>query len=594
MTMQQQPVALPPFTPANALRMYLDKQIDPLCQNFLNVLNYFSQRTAFNISAQDMHYLNEFVKTFLYIFTQTDFVPPDKYAPAFVGFNHVISNLVAITSFKNTDAQLEMLRNQQFNYTRVLTLYSARNTILFDAKTLFDLNGQLASLWYCMYASSYYSGLVTKTVSDNLKRHYAFEHPNLLPLADIQELYFGSTYLDGVSDRIIKQKVNAAVKTTTAKMPPIHNKPQPGKIGVFSTMWTPNHSVFRNYSAFLTQMRNRYDLTFFKLGKNVPHDTSMFHHVHTVESLNELMNHTAFRENQFQVFYYPDVGMSGESIVLGNRRVAPIQICSPGHSVSTYGAEIDYFISGVDVETTNNPEQNYSERLVLLPGMGVIHNKPLYTPTGKKKQTEDIIINCSWFAQKVNYSFVQSIRKLLDGLKRKVKLRVFLGHSSGRKNDHLPFVLALISQLGQENVQVYAGLGYGDYMGIMEEGDLSIESFHFGGCNTVSDSLYLGIPMITWEGNKWYNRIGSQMLRLTDLHDCITTNEADYIAKITELVHDDEKRQKLRERVAKADLNKTIYNEDEAKYFEAAVDYLVANHEKLQADGKRDPIVIPR
>src|SRR2546429_306824 len=78
------------------------------------------------------------------------------------------------------------------------------------------------------------------------------------------------------------------------------------------------------------------------------------------------------------VVYYPDIGMTPQSILLANLRLAPIQIMSLGHPVSTWGSEIDYFISGADVEPPNYPERNYSERLVLLPGCGGVYNRPLY------------------------------------------------------------------------------------------------------------------------------------------------------------------------------------------------------------------------
>ena len=50
--------------------------------------------------------------------------------------------------------------------------------------------------------------------------------------------------------------------------------------------------------------------------------------------------------------------MSLHSIALANMRIAPIQITSPGHSVSTWGADIDYFISGADVEVAPRIRNN--------------------------------------------------------------------------------------------------------------------------------------------------------------------------------------------------------------------------------------------
>jgi predicted O-linked N-acetylglucosamine transferase (SPINDLY family) len=66
-------------------------------------------------------------------------------------------------------------------------------------------------------------------------------------------------------------------------------------------------------------------------------------------------------------------------------------------------------------------------------------------------------------------------------------------------------------------------------MALMEEGDICIDASHFGGSNTMADSLYLRKPTVAFEGNKWYNRIGSQMLRVVGLEELIAKNAEQYI-----------------------------------------------------------------
>ena len=135
----QKSTSAPQFVAASALRMYLDRQFDELCNCFLAVLDYYNQNTLFNVTPADLKYLNDFVQTFLFLFSQDDFAVPDKYISSFIELNHVISNVVAMSSFKTTDAFLE---NHQFNFARVLALYSARNKTRIDTKLLFDTNAR--------------------------------------------------------------------------------------------------------------------------------------------------------------------------------------------------------------------------------------------------------------------------------------------------------------------------------------------------------------------------------------------------------------------------------------------------------------------
>lgn len=139
-------------------------------------------------------------------------------------------------------------------------------------------------------------------------------------------------------------------------------------------------------------------------------------------------------------------------------------------------------------------------------------------------------------------------------------------------------MMNVVRALGHENVSLYAGLNYEQYMSLMEEGSLSIDSFHFGGCNTVSDSLYLGIPIVTLEGQHWYNRIGPQMLRLVGQNDCIASTVDEYVSITLRLIEDAAYLEALRLRLVNADLVNTIYSTEQAQFFPRAVQQLIENH----------------
>jgi hypothetical protein len=64
-----------------------------------------------------------------------------------------------------------------------------------------------------------------------------------------------------------------------------------------------------------------------------------------------------------------------------NKRLAPVQIASYGHSVSTRGSQIDYWIGGagadfIPADLALGPHPNYAETLVLVPGLGIVHDRP--------------------------------------------------------------------------------------------------------------------------------------------------------------------------------------------------------------------------
>jgi hypothetical protein len=92
------------------------------------------------------------------------------------------------------------------------------------------------------------------------------------------------------------------------------------------------------------------------------------------------------------------------------------------------------------------------------------------------------------------------------------------------------------------------------------------------------------------EGDKWYNRIGPQMLRVAGLSKLIATKDDEYVHIATKLIHDDKHRRQICNRLAAVDLDATVFDGSAAVYFREAIDYLIAHHDRLQSEPDRRPI----
>jgi hypothetical protein len=587
---------LEPINDKALLEKYFSKEYDQLSEFFLSVLEHFEKVLYLELSPELEHTINIFLKHFLYIITQQDYVIGDRYITRFIQLNLTISNLVSISSFGTTDPYLKILENQANNFVKVLALYSARNTHKFDRTWLFKAESNLASLWYSAYAGIYRCALVNAKVRQNLRDHLAHADEHHKAWYNISDLYFGATYIDNDLDRHVKQRINQSIQARfVAEGVHCQNVPTPKKIAIATSMWFPNHSAYRILFEFVDSLRSEFDLTLIHLGKiRNDLDISIFNRVKYVYFEHGSLNISSVLSNDFQLIYYPDVGMSTESILLANLRLAPIQTCGLGHSVSTFGSLIDYYISGEEVESPAGAENNYSERLILLPGLGAIHNVPLYQLQYIQKQREEILINCPWYAQKVNYEHLGLLKEIIRQSSKKIIFRFFSGGALKRSNEFLPFVKDLKSVLGNDHIEVFPAKPYVEYMELMEEGDFSLDSYHFGGCNIVSDSLYLHKPIVCWEGDRWYNRIGPHTLIRAGMTELVVRNAQEYIQLALKLIHDDEYRYSLQLQLAQNDIRNKIYGPQEKQYFKAAIDYLCAHHESLKHDIVKTPIRIPK
>jgi hypothetical protein len=578
------------FSPREWTELYARREYDELSERFLTILRYFAESNYSEVDQPTQRAIDELVLNFLHLFCKADYVLTRAHGIEFIERNVTISNLVALSVLKTTDAYLEVVSRQENSLVKILALYSARNSVQFEREMFFARDPQLAAAWYLAYAGLFHGGLIRPEVCKNLQAHFAFAPDVFQPSDRLPEICYGASYVDGDSERSIKPAVNRWIRTVL-RGTRIRNRPDPRKIAVLSCLWWPGQSSYRTGLAYVEALRD-YDLTLFHVplpGKKI--DTTCFRDVKELSFTNGSLDIRPLLDNDFQVAFYPDVGMTSFSIWLANLRIAPIQVASTGHSVSTWGTEIDYYASGADVECPDHPEQYYSERLVLMPGCGVIHQVPQYEPTRRTKTCPEFVLNCPWSSQKVNDAFCRMLAQIVERSQKKLRLRFFVG-SMTRGLNLVPFVRELSVLLKRAVIEVLPNLNYRDYMTFLEEGDLGLDAYHFGGCNTMADSLYVRRLMASCEGNRWYNRIGPQMLRMAGLPELVASSPEAYIDLVASLIHDDGYRGALEARLREADLQGTVFSRADARYFRKAIDYLIANHETLRRDGSRSPIRI--
>jgi predicted O-linked N-acetylglucosamine transferase (SPINDLY family) len=320
-------------------------------------------------------------------------------------------------------------------------------------------------------------------------------------------------------------------------------------------------------------------------------DREPFTQVKYVDLSKDGFNYKEVADNDYAAVYYPDIGMNNESIWLSNMRLAPVQIMGLGHPVSTFGSKVDYIITGAAVEHPDHVQNNYSERVVLIPGLGVTPVDPQYTQKYAEKADPEFIINCCWTAPKLNYPMLKVLVEIKKQASKQVVYHFLPSWTIGRQNAAITFLRDMHALFGKD-LLVTAEKPYHDYLESMESGHLSLVPHPFGGCNTVVDSFAVGLPCVALEGDKWYNRCAPGLLRQCGFDDLITHSIKDYIAKTVEIIDNDSYRLELIGRLSLVDLQKTLYSTEEPEHFADAFDYLLKNHEQLQAENHRNPIRI--
>jgi len=523
-------------------------------------------------------------------FVQPAFVVPERLAFALLRFNVLISNIFAGQLGSTTDPFLRVVSSQPQWLLKTLVLYTARNDVVLDVSDALVTAPTLVSQWLFQTWFIVHSGNCSTIVNRNLTRFLSQLDHRLLPAPDMQEMYWGCSYLGVDEERRAKGLVNGAIQR---HLPIAFRRgPQPGRIAVLSDNWFPGHSVHRTLGAFVQALSasGKYHLTLVhSLRPAGELDVGGFDEVVQVPVQDGYLDTEVLESRGFAAALFTDVGMNLPSIILANQRLAPVQIAMVGHSVSTFGGVMDYFVSGQDVEPRLLAEGNYSERAVLLPGYGVIHERPTYRPTGRVVSTPEIIVNAAWSGPKVSPRALAAVSSIAGQIARPMRLRIFSSTAPLRMKGLAAFVADIERGVGRCRVEIVPYLEYDAYMAMMEEADFALDMFPFGGCNTVSDNFYLRKPVVLREGGRWFNRIGPAMARSLRLDELIAASDEEYVQKAVRLAHDDAYRLGLQQRLASADLDATIYARRGVREF---LDFVATVIENPASYPGRDPIML--
>jgi predicted O-linked N-acetylglucosamine transferase (SPINDLY family) len=392
-------------------------------------------------------------------------------------------------------------------------------------------------------------------------------------------MMFAGSYIDADNDRFFKQHMNRLVKRSIElagnnkfeiDQSEFFAKKRRGKrirIAIISQFFFYRHSVFRNFKGVVENLEldGRFKVNLYCIGDHSTIESFcrnksnalIFDHPSDLQKSLDIA--AATRRNRIDLVYYLDVGMSFPSVFLSNMRLAPVQIASQGHSKSTFGSKIDFFVSGKEVEISS-ASKHYSEKLVLVEGLGIGNSIPIpWNPEfmaslhNKPSSNSQFVINCAWVPSKVSPIILNALRTIISkiSLSRTLVLRFW---------PYLPLEKEKIEFLNNINESLSRGHSsafkieisrpienYTEYLSLLSEGDMFLDSFPYGGCNGVVDALVLLKPIVIWKGSYWNNRIGASILDLflknLDSHqflmDSLVANSKDsYISKSLKLMLD--------------------------------------------------------
>ena len=210
-------------------------------------------------------------------------------------------------------------------------------------------------------------------------------------------------------------------------------------------------------------------------------------------------------------------------------RAAPIQITWLGYNASTGLSEIDYII--VDPHVISDKEKKlFSEKLLFMPEtFQSIKIKENIKILDKNENKKDVIFGCFNRFSKINDEVIKIWSKILGTNK---SAKIFL---KSKEFSDIYFKKKIIQKfkhykINEEQI-ILDGKEYSreEFMNLYNKIDIMLDTFPYSGITTSIEGIWMGVPLLTLVGKRYYSRIGYSINNNLKLNDWNVFNKNDYV-----------------------------------------------------------------
>ena len=243
------------------------------------------------------------------------------------------------------------------------------------------------------------------------------------------------------------------------------------------------------------------------------------------------------KEN-FDVLFYPDIGMSIEFYFLSLIRLAKYQIMSWGHPETTGSESIDFFLCSKNL-ILKNSEKFYSEKFLIMDKLPMIYNKPIIeNKLDDKDMSKKNIYSCPQTLFKFHPDFDDY---LFDILKKDKKGILYL-----LKDTHKVYYLKLLERFKKnknfdsDRVIFLDPLNLNQFINHLGTSSVLLDPIYFGSGNSFHESMFYGTQTVTCPTKYIKSRIVSAAyIQMEVKKPPIVKNKDDYVNKAIEIANDE-------------------------------------------------------
>jgi predicted O-linked N-acetylglucosamine transferase (SPINDLY family) len=227
------------------------------------------------------------------------------------------------------------------------------------------------------------------------------------------------------------------------------------------------------------------------------------------------------------------------------RRPAPLQLTWIGYPSTTGLEAIDGLVAD-EVLIPAGAEGAFSERVVRLEGGHISYMPAVDAPAVLARPESDEVVFGSF--NKLDKTTPEVLSAWAEILVRRKNSRLVLrsrGLDDPRVADRY---IGLLAESGVESdrVECHGWVSHSELLDGYGGIDIGLDTFPFSGGLTTCEALWMGVPVVTWAGERMCGRQGASFLVRVGLEDLAVSSRESYVAGAIGLAEDASRRRSLR------------------------------------------------
>lgn len=311
------------------------------------------------------------------------------------------------------------------------------------------------------------------------------------------------------------------------------------RIGYISRNFCAQAVSYYMVNRLIHHDRDKFEVFVFALGDR--HDEMTERFISNCEHFQQLKNigdlaaiSRAITASNLDLLIYCDIGMDPVTYMLAALQLVPVQAVLVGHGTTSGLATIQYYISG-DFES-DEADSHYREKLIRLPNLGAAQFPPTIEVAphsrAQYKIPEDAVVFVSCangikHGPKQDAALIEILRRAPNAY---IVLKPFQNPPSVNPALSQRLMAAAEAAGVQQRLRIVPPLRKSnEIMGLLAIADLQLDTYPYGGWTTNMEALYMGLPIVTREGDMMRSRWGAHLLRAIGINEGIAANREEYI-----------------------------------------------------------------